>query len=423
MEIDVLLGLQWGDEGKGKIGDYLAPKYQMVARFQGGPNAGHTLKFGGKKFVLHTIPSGIFRDNLQNLIGNGVVIDPITFVKELQELTAVGVTFENRLFVAKKAHLILPTHRMLDAASELAKGKEKIGSTLRGIGPAYMDKTGRNGLRIGDILSPDFIDRYNSLKQKHLKLLAQFPELPFDLDGEELKWMEAIKDVKKLQFVDCEYFISEALAAGKRILAEGAQGTMLDIDFGTYPFVTSSNTITAGVCTGLGVSPQKIKEVYGITKAYCTRVGSGPFPTELHDETGEKLRAEGAEFGATTGRPRRCGWLDVPQLKYAIMLNGVTQLIVTKMDVLSAFSDFAIGTKYKSEDGSLSQNLPFDINDDTFSVSYENIHGWKVPLDEVTDWNNLPQEATDYLIKLEKELNVPVTMVSVGPGREQLIVK
>jgi adenylosuccinate synthase len=423
MEIDVLLGLQWGDEGKGKIVDYLAPKYQMVARFQGGPNAGHTLKFGGKKFVLHTIPSGIFRDNLQNLIGNGVVIDPITFVKELQELTAVGVTFENRLFVAKKAHLILPTHRMLDAASELAKGKEKIGSTLRGIGPAYMDKTGRNGLRVGDILSPDFIDRYNSLKQKHLKLLAQFPELPFDLDGEELKWMEAIKDVKKLQFVDCEYFISEALAAGKRILAEGAQGTMLDIDFGTYPFVTSSNTITAGVCTGLGVSPQKIKEVYGITKAYCTRVGSGPFPTELHDETGEKLRAEGAEFGATTGRPRRCGWLDVPQLKYAIMLNGVTQLIVTKMDVLSAFSDFAIGTNYKSEDGSLSQNLPFDINDDTFSVSYENIHGWKVPLDEVTDWNNLPQEATDYLIKLEKELNVPITMVSVGPGREQLIVK
>jgi adenylosuccinate synthase len=423
MEIDVLLGLQWGDEGKGKIVDYLAPKYQMVARFQGGPNAGHTLKFGGKKFVLHTIPSGIFRDNLQNLIGNGVVIDPITFVKELQELTAVGVTFENRLFVAKKAHLILPTHRMLDAASELAKGKEKIGSTLRGIGPAYMDKTGRNGLRVGDILSPDFIDRYNSLKQKHLKLLAQFPELPFDLDGEELKWMEAIKDVKKLQFVDCEYFISEALAAGKRILAEGAQGTMLDIDFGTYPFVTSSNTITAGVCTGLGVSPQKIKEVYGITKAYCTRVGSGPFPTELHDETGEKLRAEGAEFGATTGRPRRCGWLDVPQLKYAIMLNGVTQLIVTKMDVLSAFSDFAIGTNYKSEDGSLSQNLPFDINDDTFSVSYENIPGWKVPLDEVTDWNNLPQEATDYLIKLEKELNVPITMVSVGPGREQLIVK
>lgn len=423
MEIDVLLGLQWGDEGKGKIVDYLAPKYQMVARFQGGPNAGHTLKFGGKKFVLHTIPSGIFRDNLQNLIGNGVVIDPITFVKELQELTAVGVTFENRLFVAKKAHLILPTHRMLDAASELAKGKEKIGSTLRGIGPAYMDKTGRNGLRIGDILSPDFMDRYNSLKQKHLKLLAQFPELPFDLDGEELKWMEAIKDVKKLQFVDCEYFISEALAAGKRILAEGAQGTMLDIDFGTYPFVTSSNTITAGVCTGLGVSPQKIKEVYGITKAYCTRVGSGPFPTELNDEIGEKLRAEGAEFGATTGRPRRCGWLDVPQLKYAIMLNGVTQLIVTKMDVLSAFSDFAIGTYYKSEDGSLSQNLPFDINNDNFSVSYEKIPGWRVPLDEVTDWNNLPQEATDYLVKLEKELNIPISMVSVGPGREQLIVK
>lgn len=423
MEIDVLLGLQWGDEGKGKIVDYLAPKYQMVARFQGGPNAGHTLKFEGKKFVLHTIPSGIFRENLQNLIGNGVVIDPITFVRELNELTAVGVTFENRLFVAKKAHLILPTHRMLDAASELAKGKEKIGSTLRGIGPAYMDKTGRNGLRIGDILSPDFKARYHSLKQKHLKLLAQFPDLSFDIDGEEQKWMEAINEVKKLQFVDCEYFISDALAAGKRILAEGAQGTMLDIDFGTYPFVTSSNTITAGVCTGLGVSPQKIKEVYGITKAYCTRVGSGPFPTELHNETGEKLRAEGGEFGATTGRPRRCGWLDVPQLKYAIMLNGVTQLIVTKMDVLSAFSDFAMGSAYTSEDGSLSQNLPFDISDDTFSVSYENIPGWKVPLDDVTDWNNLPKEATDYLMKLEKELNVPITMVSVGPGRDQLIVK
>ncbi len=423
MEIDVLLGLQWGDEGKGKIVDYLAPKYQMVARFQGGPNAGHTLKFEGKKFVLHTIPSGIFRENLQNLIGNGVVIDPITFVRELNELTAVGVTFENRLFVAKKAHLILPTHRMLDAASELAKGKEKIGSTLRGIGPAYMDKTGRNGLRIGDILSPDFHARYHSLKQKHLKLLAQFPDLPFDIEGEEQKWMEAINEVKKLQFVDCEYFIADALAEGKRILAEGAQGTMLDIDFGTYPFVTSSNTITAGVCTGLGVSPQKIKEVYGITKAYCTRVGSGPFPTELHNETGEKLRAEGGEFGATTGRPRRCGWLDVPQLKYAIMLNGVTQLIVTKMDVLSAFSDFAMGAAYTSEDGSLSQNLPFDISDDTFSVSYENIPGWNVPLDEVTDWYNLPKEATDYLLKLEKELNVPITMVSVGPGRDQLIVK
>lgn len=418
-----MLGLQWGDEGKGKIVDYLAPKYQMVARFQGGPNAGHTLKFEGKKFVLHTIPSGIFRENLQNLVGNGVVIDPITFVRELHELSAVGVTFENRLFVAKKAHLILPTHRMLDAASELAKGKEKIGSTLRGIGPAYMDKTGRNGLRIGDILSPDFHARYHSLKQKHLKLLTQFPDLPFDLEVEEQKWMEAIDEVKKIQFVDCEYFIAEALAAGKRILAEGAQGTMLDIDFGTYPFVTSSNTITAGVCTGLGVSPQKIKEVYGITKAYCTRVGSGPFPTELHNETGEKLRAEGGEFGATTGRPRRCGWLDVPQLKYAIMLNGVTQLIVTKMDVLSAFSDFAMGAAYTAEDGSLSQNLPFDISDDTFSVSYKNIPGWKVPLDEVTDWNNLPKEATDYLSTLEKELKVPITMVSVGPGRDQLIVK
>jgi adenylosuccinate synthase len=423
MEIDVLLGLQWGDEGKGKIVDYLAPQYQMVARFQGGPNAGHTLKFEGKKFVLHTIPSGIFRENLQNLIGNGVVIDPITFVRELRELAAVGVAFENRLFVAKKAHLILPTHRMLDAASELAKGKEKIGSTLRGIGPAYMDKTGRNGLRIGDIQAADFTSRYKSLRQKHLKLLAQFPDLPFDLDGEEKEWMEAIDEVKKIQFVDCEYFISEALASGKRILAEGAQGTMLDIDFGTYPFVTSSNTITAGVCTGLGVAPQKIKEVYGITKAYCTRVGSGPFPTELNDETGAKLRAEGAEFGATTGRPRRCGWLDIPQLKYAIMLNGVTRLIVTKMDVLSAFPEFAIGRVYQSIDGSLSQQLPFDLMDAHYSVKYENIPGWKVPLDEVQFWNHLPPEAMDYLNKLEHALGVPITMVSVGPGREQLILK
>ncbi|MFM7092028.1 MAG: adenylosuccinate synthetase, partial [Bacteroidota bacterium] len=289
--------------------------------------------------------------------------------------------------------------------------------------PAYMDKTGRNGLRIGDILAPDFAHRYASLKQKHLKLLTQFPELPFDLNEEEQKWMEAINGVKKLQFVDCEYFVAESLAAGKRILAEGAQGTMLDIDFGTYPFVTSSNTITAGVCTGLGVAPQKIKEVYGITKAYCTRVGSGPFPTELNNETGEKLRAEGGEFGATTGRPRRCGWLDIPQLKYAIMLNGVTQLIVTKMDVLSAFSEFAIGTVYKAADGSSSDYLPFDINADHFSVLYEKIPGWNVPLDGVTEWPNLPKEATDYLVKLENELQVPITMVSVGPGREQLIVK
>nr|HPH20639.1 adenylosuccinate synthase [Haliscomenobacter sp.] len=311
MGIDVLLGLQWGDEGKGKIVDYLAPKYNIVARFQGGPNAGHTLKFDGKKFVLHTIPSGIFREELTNLIGNGVVLDPITLEKEIQKLEEVGVNFKDRLFIARKAHLILPTHRYLDAASENAKGKAKIGSTLRGIGPTYMDKTGRNGLRVGDVMSPNFVEKYETLKQKHLTLLGQYPAVEFDLEGEEQKWMASLELLRSLNLVDCEYFMNKALSEGKRILAEGAQGSMLDIDFGTYPFVTSSNTITAGVCTGLGVAPQTIKEVIGITKAYCTRVGSGPFPTELHDETGELLRKEGAEFGATTGRPRRCGWIDL----------------------------------------------------------------------------------------------------------------
>ena len=351
MTVDVLLGLQWGDEGKGKVVDYLAPRYDIIARFQGGPNAGHTLVFEDKKHVLHTIPSGIFREAQLNLIGNGVVIDPITLERELNELDEAGVEYAERLFVARKAHLILPTHRYLDKASENAKGKAKIGSTLKGIGPTYMDKTGRNGLRVGDLEAADFLDRYQGLKKKHLELLKIYPEVDFDLAGEEEKWMAAIERLRKLQLVDGEYFINDALRTGKRILAEGAQGSMLDIDYGTYPFVTSSNTITAGVCTGLGVSPQKIGEVIGITKAYCTRVGSGPFPTELFDEMGEFLRKEGAEFGATTGRPRRCGWIDLPQLRYTIMLNGVTQLVITKLDVLNNFETVQTGTHYHTQGG------------------------------------------------------------------------
>lgn len=422
MGIDVLLGLQWGDEGKGKIVDYLAPKYNIVARFQGGPNAGHTLKFDGKKFVLHTIPSGIFRDELINLIGNGVVLDPITLEKEIEKLVEVGVDYHSRLFVARKAHLILPTHRYLDAASENAKGKAKIGSTLRGIGPTYMDKTGRNSLRVGDVTSPNFLEKYETLKQKHLMLLGQYPAVDFDLEGEEKKWMDSLQMLRSLNLVDCEYFINQALAEGKKILAEGAQGSMLDIDFGTYPFVTSSNTITAGVCTGLGVAPSTIKEVIGITKAYCTRVGSGPFPTELHDETGELLRKEGAEFGATTGRPRRCGWIDLPQLKYTIMLNGVTQLNVTKLDVLNIFDTIYAATHYKIN-GQLTDQLPFDLCDEEVEPVYEAFPGWQQSLESGIDYSALPDTARTYLEALERYLGVPITIISVGPERASLILK
>jgi adenylosuccinate synthase len=422
MGIDVLLGLQWGDEGKGKIVDYLAPKYNIVARFQGGPNAGHTLKFDGKKFVLHTIPSGIFRDELINVIGNGVVLDPITLEKEIEKLVEVGVDYHSRLFVARKAHLILPTHRYLDAASENAKGKAKIGSTLRGIGPTYMDKTGRNSLRVGDVTSPNFLDKYETLKQKHLMLLGQYPAVDFDLEGEEKKWMDSLQMLRSLNLVDCEYFINQALAEGKKILAEGAQGSMLDIDFGTYPFVTSSNTITAGVCTGLGVAPSTIKEVIGITKAYCTRVGSGPFPTELHDETGELLRKEGAEFGATTGRPRRCGWIDLPQLKYTIMLNGVTQLNVTKLDVLNIFDTIYAATHYKIN-GQLTDQLPFDLCDEEVEPVYEAFSGWQQSLPAGIEYSALPDTARTYLEALERYLGVPITIISVGPERASLILK
>jgi adenylosuccinate synthase len=420
MAVDVILGLQWGDEGKGKIVDYLAPNYDIVARFQGGPNAGHTLKFDGKKYVLHTIPSGIFREEQLNLIGNGVVIDPITLERELNELREAGVDYAPRLFVAKKAHLILPTHRYLDAASEAAKGKEKIGSTLRGIGPTYMDKTGRNGLRVGDVFRANFQEKYESLKAKHLQLLSIYPDLDFDLEAEEAKWHRSLETLRSLQAVDGEYFINEALKAGKKILAEGAQGSMLDIDYGTYPFVTSSNTITAGVCTGLGVAPSTIREVIGISKAYCTRVGSGPFPTELFDADGEALRKEGQEFGATTGRPRRCGWIDLPQLKYVIMVNGVTQLCITKLDVLNIFSPLKAAHAYRVGE-ERTETLPYDICDVEIDPEYTEYAGWNQSLDGITSYADLPDLAKEYLRILEEALETPIKMVSTGPERSKLI--
>lgn len=420
MKVDVILGLQWGDEGKGKIVDYLATRYDIVARFQGGPNAGHTLKFDGKKYVLHTVPSGIFREGLINLIGNGVVIDPITLAKELRQIRDAGVNFEGRLLLAKKAHLIMPTHRYLDAASENAKGKEKIGSTLKGIGPTYMDKTGRNGIRVGDLFEKDFKKHYESLKEKHLTLINLYPELDFDLAAEERKWMEAIEVMQELPLVDGEYYINKALDTGKRVLAEGAQGSMLDIDYGTYPFVTSSNTITAGVCTGLGLSPARIGEVIGITKAYCTRVGSGPFPTELENEAGEFLRKEGQEFGATTGRPRRCGWLDIPQLKYTIMLNGVTQIVVTKIDVLNNFETIQMAASYIL-DGKSTDEVPYDMCKYDIGMGLEEFKGWKSSLEGIGRFEDLPERARIYLEAMEAYLGVPITMVSTGPQRNELI--
>lgn len=418
----VVVGTQWGDEGKGKIVDYLANSYDIVARFQGGPNAGHTLKFGGNKYVLHTVPSGIFRENLINLIGNGVVLDPVVFQRELRSLEQSQVNFRHRLMVARKAHLILPTHRWLDAASEAHKGKAKIGSTLKGIGPTYMDKTGRNGLRVGDVELPTFRDQYEALKAKHIELLRIYPEVSFDLAGEEKIWFESLDTLRTLPFVDGEYFINEALASGKSILAEGAQGSMLDIDFGTYPFVTSSNTITAGVCTGLGVAPQRVGRVIGITKAYCTRVGGGPFPTELDNETGEKLRTEGQEFGSTTGRPRRCGWIDLPQLRYTIMLNGVTELCMTKIDVLNIFAEIGAATRYRYGGGEHS-NLPFDLCHTDVEPVFKYFKGWNASLDGITSFDALPREARAFLEDMEMQLGVPFRMISTGPEREKLIVR
>ncbi|MFZ7113979.1 MAG: adenylosuccinate synthase [Bacteroidota bacterium] len=419
MSVDVLLGLQWGDEGKGKIVDVLTPEYNVVARFQGGPNAGHTLEFEGIKHVLHTIPSGIFRKGITNIVGNGVVIDPVTLKKEIDALKKMNVDINASLFISRKAHIIIPTHRLLDAASESHKGKEKIGSTLRGIGPTYMDKTGRNGLRVGDIESPDFLNRYEKLKNKHLQLLDQMDHEK-DLSQLEGPFFEGIELMRTLNFVDSEHVINQSIQQNKTILAEGAQGSLLDIDFGSYPFVTSSNTITAGACTGLGVAPKHIGKVFGIFKAYCTRVGSGPFPTELLDATGEELRKAGNEFGATTGRPRRCGWLDLPALKYAIMINGVTDLIMTKPDVLSGFASIKVCTHYLVN-GKKIDFIPFDIVNDIAEPVYIDLPGWQKDLTGIVNEKDFPAELSKYIVYLEKELNVPVSIVSVGPDRKQTI--
>jgi adenylosuccinate synthase len=421
MKVDVLLGLQWGDEGKGKIVDVFTPEYDIIARFQGGPNAGHTLEFDGIKHVLHTIPSGIFHENTVNIIGNGVVMDPIIFEKEINELKKLNVNVSSKLLISRKTHLILPTHRVLDAASEAAKGKEKIGSTLKGIGPTYMDKTGRNGLRVGDLELSDFQERYDALVAKHKEMLKQF-DFEYDITEEENKWMESLKTLKELTFIDSEHYIGEAMKAGKSILAEGAQGSLLDIDFGSYPFVTSSNTVCAGACTGLGVAPNRIGKVYGIFKAYCTRVGSGPFPTELHDQSGEDLRQAGGEFGATTGRPRRCGWLDLPALKYSIMLNGVTDLIMTKADVLSAFGELKVCTSYQYN-GETVEHFPYNIDEENLTANYKSLPGWDKDLTGLSDISELPSELNDYITYLEGEFEVPITVVSVGPDRTQTLMR
>jgi adenylosuccinate synthase len=420
-KVDVLLGLQWGDEGKGKIVDVFTPKYDIIARFQGGPNAGHTLEFDGIKHVLHTIPSGIFHKGTVNIIGNGVVMDPIIFQKEIDGLKVHNVNVAERLLISRKAHLILPTHRVLDAASENAKGKSKIGSTLKGIGPTYMDKTGRNGLRVGDIELPDFLDRYKTLVQKHRDLLALY-DYQYDITEEENKWLAAIEVLKQIPLIDSEHYLSTALKSGKTVLAEGAQGSLLDIDFGSYPFVTSSNTVCAGACTGLGIAPNTIGKVFGIFKAYCTRVGSGPFPTELDNEIGERLRAAGHEFGATTGRPRRCGWLDLPALKYSIMLNGVTDLIMTKADVLSTFNEVKVCDSYNLN-GETIKHFPYSIEGQDLSPNYISLPGWHEDLTGLGDMESLPSTLVEYIEFLEKELEVPITVVSVGPDRKQTIIR
>jgi len=420
MKVDVLLGLQWGDEGKGKIVDVLTPEYGIIARFQGGPNAGHTLEFEGIKHVLHTIPSGIFRKGVLNLIGNGVVIDPAVFKLEIEKLAPFNLDIQNSLLISKKAHLIVPTHRLLDAASEAAKGHNKIGSTLKGIGPTYMDKTGRNGLRVGDIFSPRFKEKYDALVEKHEGILKHHEGFEYNLAELETAFFEGIELLRSLTCVDSEHFINNALKSGQKILAEGAQGTMLDIDFGTYPFVTSSNTVTAGTCTGLGIAPTKIGSVIGIFKAYCTRVGSGPFPTELEDEVGEQIRKEGREFGATTGRPRRCGWIDLPAMKYAIMINGVTELSMMKADVLSCFETIRVCTHYEIN-GEVIDYLPFDINDLEIKPVYKDLRGWNVDLTQLQSFADAPDALKEYVSYLEKELEVPITVVSVGPDRKQTL--
>lgn len=419
-KVDVLLGLQWGDEGKGKAVDVLTPSYNVIARFQGGPNAGHSLEFNNVKHVLHTIPSGVFHPDSINIIGNGVVIDPITFAKEVDDLEKMGVNLAQTLKISKKAHLILPSHRELDAASEAAKGKGKIGSTLKGIGPTYMDKTGRNGLRVGDILSPGFAQKYSTLKSKHREILKQYGHQE-NIEQHEQAWFEGIEVIRKFDLIDSEYEIHGHRQQNRRILAEGAQGTLLDIDFGLYPFVTSSSTVCAGACIGLGIPPQSIGEVFGIMKAYCTRVGAGPFPTELEDETGEALRLRGAEFGATTGRPRRCGWLDLVALRYAIMLNGVTQIIMTKPDVMDTFDTVKVAVAYRVN-GTEIRQLPFDINASVEPV-YREFKGWKTDITQARAEADLPAELMRYIKFIEDETGVPITIVSVGPGRDATVFR
>lgn len=421
--VDLLLGLQWGDEGKGKIVDVLTQSYDIIARFQGGPNAGHTLEFEGHKHVLHTIPSGIFHPTATNLIGNGVVIDPVIFKKELEGLTSFDIDFRRKLLISKKAHLILPTHRLLDAASEAAKGKAKIGSTLKGIGPTYMDKTGRNGIRVGDTLASNWKERYQNLVEKHIRLLTHYPsEIDFDLKELENEFFNSLESLKMCQIVDSENYLHEAIKKKKKILAEGAQGSLLDIDFGTYPFVTSSTTTAAGACTGLGIGPNTIQNVLGIFKAYTTRVGSGPFPTELFDADGERIGQIGHEFGATTGRARRCGWLDLVALKYAIRINGVTELMMMKGDVLSGFSSIKVCTAYQIGNEVVT-HLPFDLSDPSIQPVWKELPGWKEDLTRMTSETELPKSFRAYVDFLEKELETPIKIVSVGPDRKQTIFR
>ncbi|WP_159021306.1 adenylosuccinate synthase [Formosa sp. L2A11] len=423
MAVDLLLGLQWGDEGKGKIVDVLTSKYNIIARFQGGPNAGHTLVFNGKRHVLHTIPSGIFHEDAKNLVGNGVVIDPVIFKKELDKLEEQKVDYRKTLLISRKAHIILPTHRLLDAASEASKGKAKIGSTLKGIGPTYMDKTGRNGLRVGDLELSDWKERYRALADKHEAMIDFYnAEIQYDLAELETEFFEAVKLLKSLTFIDSEEYVYQSQKEGKTILAEGAQGSLLDIDFGTYPFVTSSNTTAAGACTGLGVAPNQIGDVFGIFKAYTTRVGSGPFPTELFDQDGETMAQVGQEFGATTGRARRCGWLDLVGLKYACQVNGVTQLMMMKADVLSGFKTLKVCTAYKYK-GEVIEHFPYNIEPENVEPVYTEFEGWSEDLTKMSEYSHLPKALNTYIDFLEKALETPITIVSVGPDRKETIFR